>query len=91
MSRIRETVAHRVERAKAAAIDPLAVVDDEFWTNKAIAARYAISVDTVTKAQDSGELVYCAFGDRAGRHPRRSSPRRAVLAWAAARLVVRST
>jgi|GEM_PF-6607364 len=58
-------------------------------TNAKIAAKFAVSVDLVTKAQDDGELAYCVFGNRAGRHPRRSSPQRAVLTWAASRLVQR--
>lgn len=86
----RRSIAQRLEdEAAAGPLDPLKVVDDEFLTNRQIAERYAISVDTVAKAQNQGELPYVVFGDRAGRHPRRSSPKKAVLRWAASRLVRR--
>jgi hypothetical protein len=89
---IRRTIAQRLEdEAPGGPMDPLKIVDDEFWTNRQIAERFAISLDTVEKAQNQGELPFVAFGDRAGRHPRRSSPKRAVLAWAASRLVRRTT
>jgi hypothetical protein len=89
---IRRTISQRLEAGDAAVpLDPLKIVDDEFWSNRQIAERYAISVDTVAKAQNQGELPYATFGDRAGRHPRRSSPKRAVLNWVATRLVQRDT
>ncbi len=84
MSRVRETVAQRVEREKTRPVDPAAIVDDTFLTNAEIAAQYAISTDFVLAAQNRGELPYCSFGRR------RSSPRRAVQAWAASRLVTRT-
>jgi DMSO/TMAO reductase YedYZ molybdopterin-dependent catalytic subunit len=88
---IRTTVAHNVAAAKAKPINRIEFVDDEFMSNKQIAKKFAISADAVLDAQNRGELAYCVFGDPAGTRRLRRSPRRAVLEWAAARVVIRES
>lgn len=84
---IREPLRTRVERAMGKPIDALAFVDDVFLSIAEIATKFGISYDTVWCAQNSGELPYCVFGHRKSLRPTRRSPKRAVLAWAASRLI----
>jgi hypothetical protein len=87
---IRDTVRARVERKISARLeDPLTVVDDTFMSNQQIAEMFAISSQTVLNAQNDGELPYCVFGDRKSTRPTRRTPKRAVLEWAASRLIRR--
>lgn len=62
---------------------------NEFMNNQQIAEKFGISDDTVLNAQNDGELPYCLFGRANSTRKTRRSPKRAVLAWAAARLVYR--
>jgi len=85
--KVRDTVRAHIEREMAKPVNTIEFVDDDFMSNQQIAKKFAISENTVLRAQNDGQLAYCTFGERKSSRPTRRSPKRAGLAWAAARLV----